>query len=145
MAYVGVDLHRKRSHVVALDPTGQVVLSRRIGNAPPSLGIIPGLTTLFGPAGRQWLAELDLPAAARGRLDAGLRLLTRMCRSTSKAQEPSMVKSSAGRPSRSGLSAAATLGTSSTAASARPITRMRRFMPCPQTTGTNDAPMISVH
>jgi hypothetical protein len=34
MAYVGVDLHRKRSHVVALDPTGEVVLSRRIGNAP---------------------------------------------------------------------------------------------------------------
>jgi transposase len=39
------------------------------------LGIIPELTTLFGPAGRQWLAELDLPAAARGRLDAGLRLI----------------------------------------------------------------------
>ena len=34
MGYVGVDLHRKRSHVVALDPAGQVVLSRRIGNAP---------------------------------------------------------------------------------------------------------------
>ncbi len=34
MVYVGVDLHRKRSHVVALDPTGEVVLSRRIGNAP---------------------------------------------------------------------------------------------------------------
>jgi Transposase IS116/IS110/IS902 family len=29
-----VDLHRKRSHVVALDLTGEVVLSRRIGNAP---------------------------------------------------------------------------------------------------------------
>src|SRR5215213_443944 len=34
MVYVGVDLHRKRSHVVALDPTGEVLLSRRIGNAP---------------------------------------------------------------------------------------------------------------
>jgi hypothetical protein len=34
MVYGGVDLHRKRSHVVALDPTGEVVLSRRIGNAP---------------------------------------------------------------------------------------------------------------
>ena len=32
MVYVGVDLHRKRSHVVALDPAGEVVLSRRIGN-----------------------------------------------------------------------------------------------------------------
>jgi transposase len=34
MVYVGVDLHRKRSHMVALDPTGEMVLSRRIGNAP---------------------------------------------------------------------------------------------------------------
>jgi transposase len=182
-----VDLHRKRSHVVALDPAGEVVLSRRIGNAPgeflrifgelephpievvfeatygwswfadlladagilahmahplatkaisaarvkndavdamtlahllrtnllaeawiappaarearrlvraraglvrmrsriqsqlhallADLGVIPGLTTLFGPAGRRWLAELQLPAGARGRLDAGLRLI----------------------------------------------------------------------
>ena len=34
MVYVGVDLHRKRSHVVAMDAAGEVVLSRRIGNAP---------------------------------------------------------------------------------------------------------------
>jgi hypothetical protein len=183
-----VDLHRKRSHIVALDPAGEVVVSKRIANAPAEflrsfgelepgpvevvfeatygwswfadllprcrhprahgppaghqgdlappgspttrstprpwrtccgptcspeawiappdarearrlvrtraglvrmrsrlqsqahalladLGIIPELTTLFGPAGRQWLAELQLPAAARGRLDAGLRLI----------------------------------------------------------------------
>jgi transposase len=187
MVYVGVDLHRKRSHVVALDPAGEVVLSRRIGNAPAEflrifgelepqpievvfeatygwswfadlladagipahmahplatkaisaarvkndavdartlahllrtnllaeawiappaarearrlvrtraglvrmrsrvqsqlhalladLGVIPELTTLFGPAGRCWLAELGMPASARGRLDAGLRLI----------------------------------------------------------------------
>jgi transposase len=187
MVYVGVDLHRKRSHVVALDPAGEVVLSRRIGNAPTEfwrifgelepqpievvfeatygwswfadlladagipahmahplatkaisaarvkndavdaktlahllrtnllaeawiappdarearrlvrtraglvrmrsriqsqlhalladLGVIPELTTLFGPAGRRWLAELPMPASARGRLDAGLRLI----------------------------------------------------------------------
>jgi transposase len=187
MAYVGVDLHRKRSHVVALDPAGAVVLSRRIGNAPTEflrifgelepepievvfeatygwswfadlladagipahmahplatkaisaarvkndavdaktlahllrtnllaeawiappaarearrlvrtraglirmrsrvqsqlhalladLGVIPELTTLFGPAGRRWLVELRMPASARGRLDAGLRLI----------------------------------------------------------------------
>jgi hypothetical protein len=31
MVEVGVDLHRKRSQVVALEPTGEVVLSRRIG------------------------------------------------------------------------------------------------------------------
>jgi transposase len=187
MVYVGVDLHRKRSHVVALDPAGEVVLSRRIGNAPveflrifgelepepvevvfeatygwswfadlladagiaahmahplatkaiaaarvkndavdaktlahllrtnllaeawiappaagearrlvrtraglvrmrsrvqsqlhallADLGIIPELTTRFGPAGRRWLAGLGMPAPARGRLDAGLRLI----------------------------------------------------------------------
>jgi transposase len=34
MVCVGVDLHRKRSQVVALDPAGGVVPSRRIGNAP---------------------------------------------------------------------------------------------------------------
>jgi transposase len=187
MVYVGVDLHRKRSHVVALDPAGQVMLSRRIGNAPAEfwrifgelapepievvfeatygwswfadlladagiaahmahplatkaisaarakndavdaktlahllrtnllpeawiappaarearrlvrtraglvrmrsriqsqlhalladLGVIPELTTLFGPAGRRWLAELPMAASARGRLEAGLRLI----------------------------------------------------------------------
>jgi transposase len=187
MVYVGVDLHRKRSHVVALDPTGQVLVSRRIGNAPAEflrifgelepqpiqvafeatygwswfadlladagipahmahplatkaisaarvkndavdaktlahllrtnllaeawiappaarearrqvrtraglvrmrsrvqsqlhalladLGVIPELTTLFGPAGRCWLADLPMPASARDRLDAGLRLI----------------------------------------------------------------------
>lgn len=37
-------------------------------------------------------------------------LLTSTGKSTSKAQEPSMGKSSADRPSRIGLSAAATLG-----------------------------------
>jgi transposase len=187
MVYVGVNLHRKRSHVVALDPAGQVIVSRRIGNAPAEflrifgelephpvevvfeatygwswfadlladagipahmahplatkaisaarvkndavdaktlahllrtnllaeawiappaarearrlvraraglvrmrsrvqsqlhalladLGVIPELTTLFGPAGRRWLAELPLSVGARGRLDAGLRLV----------------------------------------------------------------------
>jgi transposase len=39
------------------------------------LGVIPELRTLFGPVGRRWLTELDLPVAARGRLDAGLRLI----------------------------------------------------------------------
>jgi transposase len=39
------------------------------------LGVIPELTTLFGPAGRRWLAELPMAASARGRLEAGLRLI----------------------------------------------------------------------
>lgn len=34
MIYVGVDLHRKRSHVVALDDDGTKLLSRRIPNEP---------------------------------------------------------------------------------------------------------------
>lgn len=34
MVYVGVDLHRKRSHVVALDDQGEKLLSRRIANEP---------------------------------------------------------------------------------------------------------------
>lgn len=34
MVYIGVDLHRKRSHVVALDEAGEVLASRRIGNEP---------------------------------------------------------------------------------------------------------------
>jgi hypothetical protein len=33
MVDVGVDLHRKRSPVVALDPAGHLIVSRQIGNA----------------------------------------------------------------------------------------------------------------
>jgi len=34
MVYLGVDLHRKVSHVVALDEAGNVTLSRRLVNDP---------------------------------------------------------------------------------------------------------------
>jgi hypothetical protein len=34
MVYLGVDLHRKVSHLVALDDAGQVVLSRRLAHDP---------------------------------------------------------------------------------------------------------------
>jgi transposase len=34
MVYLGVDLHRKVSHLVALDDAGQVILSRRLANDP---------------------------------------------------------------------------------------------------------------
>jgi hypothetical protein len=37
MVYVGVDLHRKRSHVVALDDGGGVLLNRRIDTRPDQL------------------------------------------------------------------------------------------------------------
>jgi hypothetical protein len=33
------------------------------------LGVVPELRTLFGPAGRRWLADLRMPASARGRLE----------------------------------------------------------------------------
>jgi len=37
MVYVGVDLHRKTSHVVALDDDGTVLLRRRVGSRPDEL------------------------------------------------------------------------------------------------------------
>ena len=65
MADVGVDLHRKRSHVVALDPAGEVVVSRRIGNAPAeflrSFGELePGPIEVVFEAtyGWSWFADL---------------------------------------------------------------------------------------
>jgi hypothetical protein len=60
-----VDLHRKRAHVVALDPTGEVVVSRRIGNAPTeflrSFGELePDLIEVVFEAtdGWSWFADL---------------------------------------------------------------------------------------
>jgi transposase len=37
MVYIGVDLHRKRSHVAALDDAGELLLSRRIESTPEAL------------------------------------------------------------------------------------------------------------
>ncbi len=37
MVYVGIDLHRKRSHVAALDESGQLVLSRRVQSQPAEI------------------------------------------------------------------------------------------------------------
>jgi hypothetical protein len=34
MNSVGIDLHRRRSHIAAIDEDGREVLSRRIGNDP---------------------------------------------------------------------------------------------------------------
>jgi hypothetical protein len=65
MVYVGVDLHRKRSHVVALDPAGQVLVSRRIGNAPAEFWRIFGelepqpIEVVFEATyGWSWFADL---------------------------------------------------------------------------------------
>jgi hypothetical protein len=78
MADVEVDLHRKRSHVVALSPAGEVVLSRRIGNAPGEFLRIFGeleaqsIEVAFEATyGWSWFAELLAPAAGAVRRAAG--------------------------------------------------------------------------
>ncbi len=65
MVYLGVDLHRKRSHVVALDEQGEVLLSRRIASRPPDFRRVFGefegepLRVVFEAAyGWSWLADL---------------------------------------------------------------------------------------
>jgi len=64
MIYVGIDLHRKRSQVVALDEEGTELLSRRVVNEPEALKAI--LSELGGELrvaleatyGWEWLADL---------------------------------------------------------------------------------------
>jgi len=65
MVYLGVDLHRKLSHVVALDGTGEVVLERRFGNSPAEFRRVFGeldpepIEVVFEATyGRGWFAEL---------------------------------------------------------------------------------------
>lgn len=65
MVYIGVDLHRKRSHVVALDQAGEVLLSRRIGSRPDEflrifgeLGAEPLEVAFEATFGWGWLADL---------------------------------------------------------------------------------------
>src|SRR3954462_6445400 len=64
MVCVGIDLHRKRSHVAVVDERGQQLLSCRLGNDPE------GFRELLSPLGDdaqfaleatygwEWLAEL---------------------------------------------------------------------------------------
>jgi predicted NBD/HSP70 family sugar kinase len=40
MIYVGIDLHRKRSQIAALDEQGRELLSRRVANEPEALKAI---------------------------------------------------------------------------------------------------------
>ncbi len=65
MVYLGIDLHRKRSHLVALDEDGALLLSRRIANDPQNFQRIFGelepapIKVAFEAAyGWAWLAEL---------------------------------------------------------------------------------------
>src|SRR6266566_1878360 len=64
MIYVGIDLHRKRSQITALDEQGTELLSRRVANDPEALKTI--LAELGGELkvaleatyGWEWLADL---------------------------------------------------------------------------------------
>jgi transposase len=65
MLYVGVDLHRKRSHVAALDEQGNLLLSRRIASKPDDFTRVfgelePGsLSVVFEATyGWGWFADL---------------------------------------------------------------------------------------
>ena len=64
MVYVGIDLHRRTSHVAALDEEGLELLSRRLSNDPQALrAIFAGLgaearVALEAAFGWEWLADL---------------------------------------------------------------------------------------
>src|SRR5579884_427334 len=64
MIYVGIDLHRKRSQIAALDEQGTELLSRRVANDPEALKAILGelggelQVALEATYGWEWLADL---------------------------------------------------------------------------------------
>jgi hypothetical protein len=64
MVYVGIDLHRKRSHVAVVDEHGRQLLSRRLVNDPGLFGELFGELgedarfALEATYGWEWLAEL---------------------------------------------------------------------------------------
>jgi transposase len=64
MNSVGIDLHRKRSHVAVIDADGELSLSRRIVNDPQTfLELLAGIDgeskiALEATYGWEWLAEL---------------------------------------------------------------------------------------
>jgi transposase len=65
MLYVGVDLHRKRSQIAALDEQGALLLSRRIDNGPEQflrvfgeLGPAPLSVAFEATYGWSWFADL---------------------------------------------------------------------------------------
>src|SRR3954465_13980168 len=63
MHSVGIDLHRKRSHVAAIDEEGEQLLSRRIVNDPQTfLALLEGVgacrVALEATYGWEWLADV---------------------------------------------------------------------------------------
>jgi hypothetical protein len=86
MNSVGIDLHRKRSHIAALDESGAQVLSRRIVNdAQTFLALLEGVgecrIALEATYGWEWLA--DVPQDAGYELHLALR--PRRARRSSRA------------------------------------------------------------
>jgi transposase len=89
MNSVGIDLHRKRSHIAALDESGAQLLSRRIVNDPQTfLALLEGVgecrIALEATYGWEWLAdvlqdagyELHLAHPARTKAIASARVKT---------------------------------------------------------------------
>lgn len=70
MDSVGIDLHRNRSHISAIDGEGTEVLSRRIANDPaPFLELLGGLEdrtriAVEATYGWEWLADVLEGSAA---------------------------------------------------------------------------------
>jgi hypothetical protein len=83
------------------------------------LGVIPELTTLFGPAGRRWLAELPMAASAHSRLEAGLRLIDAI------TVESSMLMRQTGRPASALPSGQVVTGGMTTGMTWVPVPRCR--------------------
>jgi transposase len=64
VVYVGIDLHRRSSHVAAVDEDGLELLSRRVANEPEALRAIfaelggDARVALEAAFGCEWLADL---------------------------------------------------------------------------------------
>jgi transposase len=64
MVYVGIDLHRKRSQLCALDERGEQLLARQVANEPEALLAVlaelpePPVVALEAGFGWEWLADL---------------------------------------------------------------------------------------
>lgn len=71
MVYVGIDLHRRISHVAAFDEEGLELLSRRVTNDPEALRAIfaelgeDAKVALEAAFGWEWLADLLEPEGSR--------------------------------------------------------------------------------
>jgi len=108
MVYVGVGLHRKRSHVVALDDQGSKLLSRRIPNEPEESFRIFGelepapLNVVFEATyGWGWFADMLTEAGISARMAHPLATKAiSSARVKNDAVDAKMTQMTCGRPSR---------------------------------------------